>query len=354
MRIRVPRFGALGRAAPSAGPPKRRWATVAFLVPPLVAACGDGGEAPWPPPPFELDSASFVVTAYEEGDPELFLVRNRFDTLWARVTDRPGLDNSATWSPDGEWVVFHSDRSSADSLDLDLFLVNPEGRVPPVPLTSDPAFDYLPSYSPDGRYLAFLSRRAESPRESEGDAAARAHIYLLEVVGRTVHRVTRTPVNASLGASWMPDGQSLLIARREGEDGPTALVRVTLDLGAPADRPMGTREEVLVADSLFNYTPAASPDGRRIAYTAESSEAARVVVLDLETGERTVLTDAGFHYVDTWTPDGEWVAVTRWDPAQGRREIWLLDPDGELPEMPLLAATNRSASDVAFRPVVRP
>ena len=354
MRIRVPLSGGRGRAAPPIGLLNRLSATVAILVPLLAGACGDGGEAPWTPPPFELDSASFVVTAYEEGDPELFLVRNRFDTLWVRVTDRPGLDNSATWSPDGEWVVFHSDRSSADSLNLDLFLVNPEGRVPPVPLTSDPALDYLPSYSPDGRYLAFLSRRAEAPREAEGDAAARAHIYLLDVVGRTVQRVTRTPVNASLGASWMPDGQSLLVARREGEDGPTALVRVMLDLGASADRPMGTREEVLVADSLFNYTPAASPDGRRIAYTAESSEAARVVVLDLETGERTVLTDEGFHYVDTWTPDGEWVAVTRWDPDQDRREIWLLDPDGERPEMPLLEATSRSASDVAFRPVVRP
>ncbi|UCC24030.1 MAG: PD40 domain-containing protein [Gemmatimonadales bacterium] len=328
-----------------------------FVIPLLLwtGACAEGWEGPRGPTGWVLDSAAFVVTGYVDGDPEIFLVRNRFDTLWTRVTDRPGLDNSATWSADGEWIVFHSDRTSTAAPDLDLFLVNPEGRVPPVPLTFDPGLDYLPHYSPDGQYISFLSRRdsAEASSASADEEEPLAHIYLLEVVGRTARRVTRYPVNASLGATWMPDGESLLGARRLEPDGPTHLVRIWLDLDRSASLPLGVREQVLVADAAFNYTPVPSPDGSRIAYTAESGGAARVVVMDLASGERRTLTESGHAYVDTWTPDGNWIAVTRWDPKDDRREVWLVDPDGEEPDEPLLRGSNRPASDVAFRPVRR-
>lgn len=316
-----------------------------LLLPAL--ACGEPGpEPPLPTEPWVLDSASFVVTGVAEGHPELFLVRNRRDTVWTRLTAREGLDNSATWSPDGALLVFHSDRSATDAPDLDLFLVEPGSGRPAVQLTFEPGFDYLPAFSPDGRHVAFLSRRAEIgyPEGSPG------HIYLLALDGTGVRRVTRVPISASLGPAWMPDGESLLIARRLEDDGPTILSRVWIDLTVPRDEPVGIREEVLVADAFFNYTPIPSPDGRRLAYTAEADGVAGVVVMDLETRQRTLLTDQGFNYVDGWTPDGERVVVTRWYPAFQRRDAWLLDPEGVEPEEELLQPVHRSASNVAFRP----
>ena len=136
-------------------------------------------------------------------------------------------------------------------------------------------------------------------------------------------------------------------------DGPTHLVRIWLDLDRSASVPLGVREQVLVSDEAFNYTPVPSPDGSRIAYTAESGSAAQIVVMDLATAERRILTENGYAYVDTWTPDGDWIAVTRWDPEDDRREVWLIDPDGEEPDEPLLRGSDRLASDVAFRPVRR-
>jgi Tol biopolymer transport system component len=298
------------------------------------------------PSAWNLDSASFVVTAAVDGDPELFLVRNRFDTAWVRLTERPGLDHSATWSPDGEWITYHADRGSDSVPELDLYMLRPGGRVPPVRLTDAPGLDYLPAYAPDGRHIAFLSRRP-TPDRPDGSPG---HIHMLGVVGQEVRQVTCAPVNASLGPAWMPDGESLLIARRVQEDGPTILVRVWLDLNRRTGRPLAEREEVLVRDGLFNYTPVPSPDGRRIAWTAEDDDAARVMTLDLETGARREVTDQGFQYVEAWTPDGAWLAVTRWDRETGRREIWLVDPEGVQPAEPLLPPDSPSASGVAFRP----
>ncbi|HSG47663.1 MAG TPA: hypothetical protein VLA43_07630 [Longimicrobiales bacterium] len=315
----------------------------------VLMASGCASETPREPSPWILDEAPFVVTGAEGGDPELFLARNRFDTAWVRLTVHPGLDNSATWSPDGRFVVFHSDRDAGDTPDLDLYRLEPGSGEPPVRLTAERGFDYLPDYAPDGRRIAFLSRRAEAewPQGSPG------HVYVMGADGSGTRRATRLPVAASLGPAWMADGTSLLVARRVEPDGPTVLARIWLDFDAPEDEPLEVRDEILVRDDLFNYTPAPAPDGQRIAYTAEGSEGTAVVILDLVSGERKIVLEGGFNYVDEWTPDGRWILVTRWDPESRSRDPWLLSADGAEAHRPLLEPAHRSGSDVSFRPVKR-
>lgn len=341
------------RSAPSS-PGVVVWAFLSALL--LAAAsCGDGTPSrdreAAPARPWQLDSAAFVATGIEGGDPELFLVPNRFDSAWVRLTERPGLDNSADWLPDGSGIVFHSERDGGPARTLDLYrlAVDPETGRPvgdPVRLTDDPRHDYLPAVSPGGRYVAFLSRRPEPafPDSSPGQ------IWLMGTDGSDPRRVTRVPITASLGPAWMPDGGSLLAARRLFERGPTSLSRIWLDLEAPRDSVLGVRESVLVADTFFNYTPHPDPLGRRLAYTAEGNGHARVVVMDVDGTDRRVLIPEGFNYVDGWTPDGRWIVFTRWYPAFQRRDTWLVSTDSIPEERPLLEPAHRSASAVDFRP----
>jgi len=107
---------------------------------------------------------------------------------------------------------------------------------------------------------------------------------------------------------------------------------------------------VLVADTFFNYTPHPSPDGERLAYTAENADGTRVVMVDALGRSPRILEEGGYNYVEGWTPDGEWVVVTRWYPAFHRRDTWLLSPDTARAHRPLLEPAHRSASGVAFRP----
>ena len=64
------------------------------------------------------------------------------------------LDYNASFSSDGEWVVFTSERHGSS----DIFRVRTNG-MGLERLTDDPAFDDQAALSPDGNSLAFVSTR---------------------------------------------------------------------------------------------------------------------------------------------------------------------------------------------------
>src|SRR5215831_3140744 len=69
----------------------------------------------------------------------------------------PAVDYNASFSRDGAWVVFTSERSGS----ADIYRVHPNGSGLER-LTDDPAFDDQGALSPDGRTLAFVSTRGGS------------------------------------------------------------------------------------------------------------------------------------------------------------------------------------------------
>src|SRR5215469_3453126 len=66
-----------------------------------------------------------------------------------------GLDYNASFSADGKWIVFTSERGGS----ADIYRVHPDGSGLEQ-LTDDPAYDDQPALSPDGQQLAPVS----SPR----------------------------------------------------------------------------------------------------------------------------------------------------------------------------------------------
>ncbi|HEY4946137.1 MAG TPA: prolyl oligopeptidase family serine peptidase [Candidatus Limnocylindrales bacterium] len=85
-----------------------------------------------------------------------------------------------------------------------------------------------------------------------------------------------------------------------------------------------TIEQIVACDSPRE--PRLSPDGRRVAYTAEAGGARQVCILDLRSGATRQLTASEKAVSDPqWAPDGAHLAFVRDD------AIWLIGTDGSRP-----------------------
>ena len=99
-----------------------------------------------------------------------------------QLTDRLGREQCGPrWSPDGRWIAFDS---MTEAGDFDVLLIDAAGG-PPRRLASTPYYESLPSWSRDGRFVYFSSNRsgrfevwrvpAERRRGGAGDGRRRRH-----------------------------------------------------------------------------------------------------------------------------------------------------------------------------------
>ena len=109
-------------------------------------------------------------------------------------------------SPDGKSIAFVSSRSGQADIWV-LELKSKKLRN----LTNNPAGDFRPSWSPDGKWLAFSSDRdSKKPRRPNGfEFIHSTEIYLVQSDGKGLRRVTNA--NAFAGSpAWSADGKSLI------------------------------------------------------------------------------------------------------------------------------------------------
>ncbi|MCI0620855.1 MAG: winged helix-turn-helix domain-containing protein [Acidobacteria bacterium] len=71
-----------------------------------------------------------------------------------RLTFDAGLQSEPTWSPDGRWIAYSSDRGG----NFDIW-VKPVAGGDPAQVTKSPAHDWQPDWSPNGSQIVFRSER---------------------------------------------------------------------------------------------------------------------------------------------------------------------------------------------------
>jgi len=87
-----------------------------------------------------------------DGDSEIFIADLANNGKVTQITKNNYADRFPMFSPDGEWIAFHSDRDG----NIELYVMKIDGsdvkRV-----TINPAMDATASWSPDGKWLSFYS-----------------------------------------------------------------------------------------------------------------------------------------------------------------------------------------------------
>jgi len=201
-------------------------------------------------------------------DPEMELyVRSAKTGMYRRLTNVRGYDAEASYSPDGQWIVFSSTRqaydhklSAADQKQLEtdpsyfgeIYIMRADAgpNVEPKRLTNVPGYDGGPFFSPDGKRIIW--RRFDT-------TGLIADVWTMNPDGSDQRQIT------DFGAmSWAPyihpSGKYIVFSSNKLGFENFELFLVDID---------GTKEPVRVTYSDgFDGLPVPSPDGTRLAWTS--------------------------------------------------------------------------------------
>jgi len=304
---------------------------------------------------------------------DLFLVTvdgSREDAL----VKHPADEALVGWSPDGNWILFCSDRTGTRGLWMlpvtdgrpagePRLVKSSIGRIKSLGMARDGSFYYAdvkeatdiyaaridlssgkvltppakavqrfeganqnPGYSPDGRSLAFVSKRGQMVFPTnrgnalcvQSLAGGRERVFFEEFLGLGVRHIA--------GVRWAPDSRSILVAGWGSKNGIYSVDVETGKVDLVIESPAGTS----IVGSEW------ARDGRGVFYVRRdrSKDSCQILYRDLKTGDERELHVGSFQdrYLIATSPDGRWLSfmnlgsngVLRTMPASGGtpREIF--------------------------------
>ena len=126
----------------------------------------------WANPKFSPDGNVLAMDISAGNQRDIWAYAWARDTL-TQLTFDPANDRVPVWSPDGQRIVFASDRAAAGVLNL--YMMNADGTGEVTRLTDSPHTQVPHSWHPSGKFLAFTANRPNTSTDlmilpMEGDA----------------------------------------------------------------------------------------------------------------------------------------------------------------------------------------
>ena len=176
-----------------------------------------------------------------------------------RLTTEKGYDAECAYSPDGQQIVFCSDRDG----DPDLYIMNADGSGVRQ-LTDAKGYDGGPFFSPDGKWVIFRSDREKEKY---------LQIYAIGVDGKNEVRLTNDPQWVNWAPFWHPTEPYIIWCGADHVPGKRPnydlwMVKYGVENGKLVVGPKIQVTDHEGADVL----PVVSPDGKNLMWTTTRGE----------------------------------------------------------------------------------
>jgi Tol biopolymer transport system component len=265
-----------------------------------------------------------------------------------RITDGMAFDAQPRFSPDGETIVFASDRSGAENL----WLMDADGRNPRALTKGDKGQYISPEWTPDGKYIV-VSRATTDVRASTYE------LYLYHIDGGSGVKLAGAsgagssgpqagggaPLDNYMGAAFGDDPRYIYVSVKRGGFGYN--LQYPLWQVAVYDRETGeTHTRTAAYGSALR--PILSPDGSTLIYATREDSVTSLRVRDVSSGDERWLVhavqpdDQESRYTrdnmpgSSFTPDGK-ALITSWDGKIKRVDI----ASGAVTEIPFTAEVDQ-------------
>jgi Tol biopolymer transport system component len=296
-------------AAPAA---KHRVLFNRFRVPEIalfVADAGGANERALPhresefSPSLTPDGKWIVFTSERAGQADLFRVHPDGSGL-EQLTDDPAFDDQGSLSPDGTSLAFISTRGEGFA---NLWLMDIGSRKCRN-LTQSRSGNFRPSWSPDGRWIAFSSDRDASPGRFPGqwEHLQSTGIYLIHPDGSGLRRLTKAG-GFTGSPTWSSDGKRVLYYETDetgaylAKSGNSRTELVSIDIST------GERVQYTASNEV-KLSPQWLPGGR-ISYAVRGTNNAGLRIWYPDRRVLTIVSGAIRH--PSWSAGGQQVVYER-------------------------------------------
>ncbi len=256
----------------------------------------------------------------------------------------------ASLSPDGRYIAYDFPRDGPQTA-RDIFLLAADGSRE-ISLVRHSANDFSPIWTPDGERVMFASNRTETlslwavpvaDGRPLGEAlllkrdvglkrplgltdtgalfyglgSGREDVYVAslgldsEAVPATAVRATERFLGSNRSAEWSPDGRHLAYFSRRNAKASKVLCIQSLEFGDYREPPL----KLSISDGDVLTQPRWTPDGSALAIRASDRRGRQGIFrVDVETGKESalVLSGPGEHLSKhSWSPDGEAILFRR-------------------------------------------
>ncbi|MGC4037183.1 MAG: S9 family peptidase [Chitinophagaceae bacterium] len=235
-------------------------------------------------------------------------------------------------SPDGKWIIYSLSTVDTvkDKRNRDLWMISWDGKDN-VQLTNGPGSESSAKFSPDGKYISFVaSRDGDDDKEDK-----KSQIYLLDRRGGEAKKLTDIKGDIE-DYVWKPDASGILLSIKDPDNSDTAKTKIRTpyvmdryqfkqDYEGYLDNrkthlyyfDTKTKKLDTLTRGAYNETsPAFAPDGKTIAFVSnrtpdpDKNENTEIYTMEVKADAtmKKLTSWPGNDVSPQWSPDGQWIA----------------------------------------------